>query len=54
MVALGVLVAQELYGRTVPILAVSEDVFHLLQTGDYLVVDSIAGNLYRKGRAKSL
>jgi len=48
MVALGVLVAQELYNKTVPILTVSEDVFHLLRTGDYLLVDSVAGKLYRK------
>lgn len=48
ILALGALVAQEVYGKTVPMLAVSEDVFHLLHNGDYLIVDSIAGKLYRK------
>ena len=48
ILALGALVAQEVYGKTVPMLAVSENVFHLLRTGDYLIVDSIAGKLYRK------
>ena len=50
MVALGVLVAQELYNKTMPILAVSEDMFHLLHTGDYVIVDSTAGKLYRRDR----
>jgi len=48
ILALGAIVAQEVYGRTVPMLAVAEEVFHLLRTGDYLLVDSIAGKLYRK------
>jgi len=48
ILAIGALIAQEIYDRTIPILAVSEDVFHLLQTGDYLLVDSVAGKLYRQ------
>ena len=48
ILALGAIVAQEVYGRTVPMLAVAEEVFHFLHTGDYLLVDSIAGKLYRK------
>lgn len=48
ILATGALVAQEIYNRTVPILAVSEDVFHLLRTKDYLIVDSVAGRLCRK------
>ena len=48
ILALGALVAQEVYGKTVPMLAVSEDIFHRLNTGDYLIVDAIAGKLYRK------
>jgi len=48
ILALGAIVAQEIYGRTVPMLAVAEEVFHLLHTGDYLLVDAIAGKLYRK------
>jgi len=49
VLAVGALVAQEIYDRTVPLLAVSEDVFRLLHTGDYLIVDSIAGKLHRRG-----
>lgn len=48
ILAIGALVGQEIYNRTVPILAVSEEVFRLLQTRDYLVVDSVTGRLYRK------
>jgi len=48
IVAIGVLVAQEIYDKVVPILAVSEDVFHLIRMGDHLLVDSVAGRLYRK------
>jgi predicted aconitase with swiveling domain len=48
ILVVGVLVAQEIYDRIVPIAAVSEDVFRLLRTGDYLLVDSVAGKLYRK------
>ena len=48
ILALGALVAQEVYGKTIPMLAVSEDVLHLLHNGDYLIVDSTAGKLYRK------
>ncbi len=50
IVAIGALVAQEIYGRTVPIFTVSEDVFHLVRTGDYLLVDSVVDKLYRKER----
>ena len=46
VLALGALVAQEVYDRTVPMLAVSEVVFHLLTTGDHLIVDSTTGKLY--------
>jgi len=49
VLTVGALVAQEIYDRTVPLLAVSENVFHLLHTGDYLIVDSIAGKLHRRG-----
>ena len=52
ILALGAIVAQEVYGRTVPLLAVSEDVFHLLHSGDYLIVDSTAGKLYKKDQSK--
>jgi predicted aconitase with swiveling domain len=47
ILALGAIVAQELYSKTVPILAISEDTFRQLRTGDYLIVDASAGKLYR-------
>ena len=47
ILALGAIVAQEVYGKTVPMLAISEEVFRILCTGDYLIVDSIAGKLYK-------
>jgi predicted aconitase with swiveling domain len=49
IIAIGVLVAQEIYHNVVlPIAAVPADKFQLLKTGDYLLVNSIAGKLYRK------
>ncbi len=49
IIAIGVLVAQEIYDNVVlPVAAVSEEAFHLLQTGDYLLVDTIVGKLYKK------
>jgi len=48
ILALGAIVAQEVYGKTVPMLAVSEDVFRLIHNGDYLLVDATAGKLHRK------
>ena len=50
IIAIGVLVAQEIYNNVVlPIAAVPEDAFRLLKTGDYLLVNSVKGKLYRKG-----
>ena len=48
ILALGAIVAQEVYGKTVPMLAVSEDVIRLICSGDYLLVNSTAGKLYKK------
>ena len=49
IIAIGVLVAQEIYHNVVlPIAAVPAETFQLLKTGDYLLVNSIAGKLYRK------
>lgn len=47
ILALGAIVAQELYGKNVPIMAVSEEVFAKINSGDHLVVDAIHGKLYR-------
>lgn len=48
ILALGAIVAQEVYGKTVPMLSVSEDTLCLLRNGDYLLVDAQSGKLYRK------
>lgn len=47
---IGVLVAEELYNRTIPMITISKHVFSLLRTGDYLAIDS-TGKLYRKGQS---
>ncbi len=48
ILVIGVLVAEVLYNSTIPILGVSHETFQLLHTGDNLIVDAIAGKLYRK------
>ena len=48
IIAIGALVAEALYDRTVPIIELSPDAFELLQTGDYLFVDASNGKLYKK------
>lgn len=49
IIAIGVLVAQEMYEHVVlPIAAIPEEAFRLLQTGDYLLVDSATAKLYKK------
>ena len=51
ILTIGVLVAEALYGITIPILAVSQETLRLLHTGDHLIVDAIADKLYRKESA---
>jgi len=49
IIAIGILVAQEIYHNVVlPVAAVSEEAFHRLQTGDYLLVDTVVGKLYKR------
>lgn len=48
IIVIGVLVAQTLYDRIIPVLEVSQDMFNLLKTGDYIIVDALAEKLYKK------
>lgn len=50
VLALGPIIAQELYGRSFPIVTVAREVFAELRTGDYLVVDGEHGRLRRLER----
>ena len=51
VLALGPIIAQELYGRSFPIVTVKPDHFTKLRTGDRLVVDADAGQVraWRQG-----
>jgi len=51
ILVIGVLVAEALYSMTIPILGVSQETFRLLHTGDNLIIDAVAGKLYRKESA---
>ena len=51
IIAIGILVAQEIYPSVVlPVAVIPEDTFRLLKTGDYLLVNSTAGKLYKKNK----
>jgi len=45
ILALGPIVAEELYGRSLPIMTLSEESFNSIKTGDYLIVDSAKGEV---------
>lgn len=47
ILALGPIVAEELYGRSLPIMTLSEESFSLIKTGDYLIVDSAKGEIQK-------
>lgn len=47
VLAVGPLVGEVLYGRTIPIVTVEPDVFTRIRTGDWLVVDAVAGEVCR-------
>lgn len=46
IIALGSIVARELYGRSVPIVALSEADYARLRTGDRVIVDGDAGAVW--------
>jgi len=45
ILALGPIVAEELYGKSLPIIILPEKSFNLLKTDDYLIVDSAKGEV---------
>ncbi|MDI6870983.1 MAG: DUF126 domain-containing protein [Bacillota bacterium] len=47
VLALGPIIAEELYGRSFPIVTVEQAVFDALITGDYLKVDGTAGQIVK-------
>jgi len=54
VLALGPILAQELYGRSLPIVTVSKTVFKHFKKGDTLTVDANKGKIvcFRKGLDK--
>jgi predicted aconitase with swiveling domain len=55
VLAVGPLVGEALYGRTIPMVTVEADEFARIRAGDWLVVDAVAGEIQRgddsEGRA---
>ena len=47
VLAVGPLVGEAMYGRTIPMVTVDAEAYARLRTGDWLVVDAVAGHLTR-------
>lgn len=47
ILALGPIIAEELYHRSFPMLNLEESIFKLIQTGDYIEIDADKGSLLR-------
>jgi len=47
ILALGPIIAEELYHRSFPMVNIEESVFNLIQTGDYIEIDADKGYLMR-------
>jgi len=47
ILAIGSIVAEELYHRSFPMLNLEESIFKLIQTGDYIEIDADKGSLLR-------
>ncbi len=47
VLAVGPLVGEALYGRTIPMVTVEAEEFARIRTGDWLVVDAVAGEIQR-------
>ena len=47
ILALGPIIAEELYHRSFPMLNLEESIFKLIQTGDYIEIDADKGFLLR-------
>lgn len=48
VLAVGPLVGEALYGRSIPMVTVAADAYARLRTGDWLVVDATAGEVARR------
>lgn len=48
VLAVGPLVGEALYGRTIPLVTVDADGFAKIRSGDWLVVDAVAGQVERR------
>jgi predicted aconitase with swiveling domain len=48
VLAVGPLVGEALYGRSIPMVTVAADVYGRLRTGDWLAVDATAGEIARR------
>jgi predicted aconitase with swiveling domain len=48
VLAVGPLVGEALYGRSIPMVTVAADVYARLRTGDWLVVDATVGEVARR------
>jgi hypothetical protein len=47
VLAVGPLVGEALYGRTIPLVTVEAEEFSRIRPGDWLVVDAVAGEVWR-------
>jgi len=50
VLAVGPLVGEALYGRSIPMVTVAADVYDRFRTGDWLIVDATAGEVGRRPR----
>lgn len=48
VLAVGPLVGEVLYGRTIPTVTLEAEAFSKIRTGDWIVVDAAAGEVYRR------
>jgi len=48
VLAVGPLVGDALYGRTIPIVTLDAEAFSRIRTGDWLIVDAVAGEVGRR------
>ena len=48
MLAVGPLVGEALYGRTIPVVTLDAAEFERIRAGDWLVVDALSGEVTRR------
>jgi predicted aconitase with swiveling domain len=54
VLAVGPLVGDQLYGRTVPMVTLAADVFARIRSDDWLAVDGASGEVERRGQAREV